>query len=135
LEDTRVVTCLLTHSGKVLVLKRSQLVGSYRGLWGGVAGYIEGPSPLEQAFIEIEEEVGLSPQDVHFVLSGEPLILEDPQISTRWVIHPFLFEVISPEKIRLDVEHTELRWINPEQLGQFDSVPGLKEVWERLQGR
>jgi len=33
------------------------------------------------------------------------------------------------------VEHTELRWINPEQLGQFDSVPGLKEVWERLQGR
>ena len=37
----QVVTCILEHGGKILLFKRSSLVGTYGGLWVGVAGYEE----------------------------------------------------------------------------------------------
>ena len=38
----RVVTCLLVNNeGDLLILKRSNRVRTYKGLWGGVAGYVE----------------------------------------------------------------------------------------------
>ena len=43
----KAVTCLLINdNGKLLILKRSKKVSTYKGQWGGVAGYIEeGESP------------------------------------------------------------------------------------------
>ena len=70
-----VVTVFLTHSDKVLVFKRSSKVGTYRGHWAGVSGYLESEDPLQQAYTEIAEEVGLSKQDVTLLKSGKPLRL------------------------------------------------------------
>ncbi|WP_435180372.1 initiation factor 2B [Halorussus sp. AFM4] len=42
MEETHVVTCFLRNRGEVLLLRRSDEVGSYAGLWGGVAGHVEG---------------------------------------------------------------------------------------------
>jgi ADP-ribose pyrophosphatase YjhB (NUDIX family) len=36
-----VVTVFLTHRSKILVLKRSREVGTYKGHWAGVSGYLE----------------------------------------------------------------------------------------------
>jgi 8-oxo-dGTP pyrophosphatase MutT (NUDIX family) len=45
---------------KLLILKRSDKVGTYKGLWGGVAGYVEeNEEPYETALKEIKEEVGI----------------------------------------------------------------------------
>ncbi len=127
-----VVTVFLTHSDKVLVLKRSSKVGTYRGHWAGVSGYVESKDPLKQAYTEMAEEVGLSKQDVTLVKAGKPLEIVDEAQDRAWRVHPFLFAVHEPDKIRLDWENTAMRWILPEEIDQLNTVPALKETLERV---
>ena len=57
----KAVTCLLINDeGKLLILKRSDKVRTYRCLWGGIAGYVEeNEDPYDTAVKEIREEVGI----------------------------------------------------------------------------
>ena len=41
LQEKRVVTCFLESEGEILILYRSEQVGSYQGRWAGVSGYVE----------------------------------------------------------------------------------------------
>jgi 8-oxo-dGTP pyrophosphatase MutT (NUDIX family) len=131
LEDKQVVTCFLESGGEILLLRRSGRVGSYRGRWAGVSGYMES-TPEEQALTEIREETGLSGNDVTLVREGEPLVLEDATLATRWTVHPFLFRVRDRTKIRTDWEHTATAWVSPEDLGDYVTVPGLGEALARV---
>jgi len=116
-----VVTCFLMRRGKVLILRRSEKVGTFRCKWAGVSGYLEkGEQPVDAAFKEIREETGLSATDVGLVREGPAL----PIAFTNFVVHPFLFEV-KRGRIRLDWEHTAHRWTRPSELGRFGTVPGL----------
>lgn len=136
MRDVHVVTCFLLRRGEggdeVLLLRRSERVGTYRGRWAGVSGYLEAESPLEQAYREIEEEVGLARDGVRLLAEGEPLTVLDESIDTRWTVHPFLFELDRPERVRLDWEHTESRWVRPEEVPDLDTVPGLAEALARV---
>lgn len=58
MNETHVVTCFLRYRGEVLLLHRSDAVGSYAGQWGAVAGHAEG-DPDGAAREEIAEETGL----------------------------------------------------------------------------
>ena len=132
MRQRRVVTCLLEHGGRLLVLRRSPKVRTYPGKWAGVSGSMEGSSALEQALKEIAEETGLPPGEVELLCVGEPLAVVDEAADVRWMVHPFLFRVADPSRIRLDWEHDECRWIDPDELSRLDTVPRLKETWERL---
>ena len=143
------VTCFLLRRGKsgdeVLLLRRSERVGTYRGRWAAVSGYLEAPStgsgqasPLEQAQREIEEETGLSGQEIRLLAEGEPLEVVDESIGVRWTVHPFLFEVVDrlrPVPLRLDWEHVESRWVPPQDVVRFETVPALAEALERVYRR
>jgi 8-oxo-dGTP pyrophosphatase MutT (NUDIX family) len=130
-EEKHVVTCFLESGGKILLLRRSQQVGSYRGKWAGVSGYVESP-PGEQAVIEIREETSLGAGDIRFLKKGEPLIIDDEELNTRWVVHPFLFHVSTPAKVKIDWEHKEYRWTKPVDIDNYETVPGLKNALERV---
>jgi 8-oxo-dGTP diphosphatase len=133
LRERRVVTAFLTHEGRVLVLRRSGLVGTYRGHWAGVSGSIEaGRTPGEQALAEIAEETSLGADDVTMLAAGEPLRVEDPALGSAWVVHPFLFRVADPMRVRLDWEHVESKWVLPDEVGSRDTVPGLSEALQRV---
>jgi 8-oxo-dGTP diphosphatase len=127
-----VVTVFLTSGGKVLVLKRSGKVGTYRGHWSGVSGYLESVDPLAQAYEEMFEEVGLGKEEVSLMKTGKPLEVFDQVGKHAWRVHPFLFAVHSPDKIRLDWENVEMRWVLPEEIDQLKTVPALKEALERV---
>jgi len=131
LQEKRVVTCFLESGGEILILRRSGEVASYRGSWAGVSGYIEGAAD-EQALTEIEEETSLSRQDVELLKKGEPLDVEDEGLGIRWVVHPYLFRIKDREKITIDWEHKEARWIKPEDIGNYQTVPKLKEALSRV---
>ena len=126
-----VVTAFLVHDGRVLVLRRSEKVGTYRGCWAGVSGTLE-RAPLEQAYTEISEEVGLGRDDVELLKDGEPLHIYDRRNRRMWRVHPFLFEVTDPSRIRLDREHVQRRWVWPGEIDQLDTVPGLAEALRRV---
>ena len=126
--ERHVVTCILRHNGEVLLLQRSNEVGSYRGRWAGVSGYIEeGESDLAAARREVSEEVGLRLTTPSARMSSQSFRSGD----TVWVVHPFLFDVPS-RRISMDWEHDEHRWVNPAELRKYDTVPGLETVVKRL---
>lgn len=131
-----VVTAFLAHDGLVLLLRRSDRVRTYKGFWAGVSGSIEAPrSPREQALTEIEEETALARSEVSLRAEGEPLAVVDAELGTEWVVHPFLFEVAEPARVRLDWEHTELEWVEPGELARRRTVPGLAEALARVMER
>jgi 8-oxo-dGTP diphosphatase len=131
LQEKKVVTCFLESDGEILILRRSGEVGSYRGSWAGVSGYIESAAD-EQALTEIEEETNLRRDDVVLIKKGEPLAVEDEGLGTRWLVHPYLFRIHDRDRIRIDWEHKEARWIKPEDIGNYQTVPKLKEALSRV---
>ncbi|OGN89744.1 MAG: NUDIX pyrophosphatase [Chloroflexi bacterium RBG_13_46_14] len=131
LEEKHVVTCFLESGGRILLLRRSRQVGSYQGKWAGVSGYVESP-PDKQAVIEINEETGLDTDDIELLKTGEALEIDDDEMGTRWIVHPFLFHVKTPEKVKIDWEHKEYKWIEPGDIDKYDTVPGLKNTLERV---
>ena len=131
------VTCILEHDGKILLLKRSNLVSTYRGLWGGVAGYVEElEDPYDTALKEISEEAGIKPEMSTLVKKGNPLEISDTYEGRRydWVIYPFLFHIEDKELVCIDWEHEEYRWVFPSEVRKLDTVPGLDEVIKSLLG-
>jgi 8-oxo-dGTP diphosphatase len=133
MDERHVVTCFLERDGEIMLLRRSERVGTYRGKWAGVSGYIEkGSTPSQQAWTEIKEEVGLDVEDLELVREGRPLEVADPQLGRKWVVHPFRFRVLRPEKIKTDWEHTEAKWIAPENIEKHETVPNLREAWQRV---
>ena len=68
-----VVTSILKNKEeKILILKRSDKVRTYRGLWSGVSGYVEkDEEPIDTAYKEISEEVSLSKDQVELLIQGE----------------------------------------------------------------
>lgn len=125
--EKQVVTCFLESDGEILILRRSERVGSYQGKWAGVSGYIE-TTPDEQAITEIREETGLNEEDVRLITKGLSLTVEDEQLGIRWVVNPYLFHITDRSKVKIDWEHREARWVKPEDVSDFQIVPRLKEA-------
>ena len=132
LKEFHTVTSFLTHNGKILILKRSDKVGAYQGLWAGISGYVEeGVEPKEQAMIEIEEEVGIDRSHLKLLKEGKLIRAVDEKIGKTWLIHPFLFEVDTNE-VKIDWEHTDYRWINKEEIPNYDTVPEMGDLTKEL---
>ena len=130
-----VVTVLITHHDKILILKRSNKVKTYKGLWGGIAGYVEEhEQPYETALKEIQEEVGLSPGDVTLQQQGEPVKFTDLYNNEQfnWVVHPFIFTLKKTKTIQIDWEHTDYKWIHPSDIKHYKTVPKFKDVVQQL---
>jgi len=129
---TSVTTSLmLNKEGKLLILKRSNKVKTYKGFWGGVAGYVEeNEKPYDTAIKEIKEEVGIKKEDIKLIKTLDPILITDFYEQKRydWKIFVFLFKIRKKCKIKIDWEHTEYRWIQPSEIVNYNTVPHLKEV-------
>src|SRR5262249_31097895 len=116
--ETHVVTCFLLRrdggADRVLLVRRSDRVGTYRGAWAGISGFVEpGVTPLEQAYTELREEAGLARDDLQLLRTGAPLGVRDEAIGRAWVVHPFLFLLAAPARVRTDWEAVAQQWIAP----------------------
>jgi len=134
LEEKHVVTCFLEQSKLVLILRRSNRVSTYQRAWAGVSGYIE-TDPLDQAYSEIREETGLFKNNIRLVTQGKTIEVVDEKLNRKWIVHPFLFHVLDPDKIMLDWEHTEIKWIKPADLSRYSTVPGLSRALDSAMRR
>lgn len=123
------VTSFLESEGEILILLRSEHVGTYRGKWAGISGAVDsGRTSDEQAIVEIEEETGLSRENIRLVKKGKPVIFDDESLNLRKVIYPYLFHIENRNEIKLDWEHERLEWIKPEDIDKYDTMPRLKET-------
>ncbi|RDL41429.1 Nagb transferase-like protein [Venustampulla echinocandica] len=120
---------LSSEGFKFALFKRSQDVSTYRGKWAVCSGSIDpkDKSPESAAKREILEETTLSDEDISLLRRGKPFRLTDEGLKTEWTIHPFAWELKTGAKsIKFDWEHTEYRFIKPEDLESYDHVPQLE---------
>ncbi|WP_276273874.1 NUDIX domain-containing protein [Haloarcula litorea] len=138
MDERDVVTCFLRDGGEVLLLRRSESVGSYRGQWGGVAGHVaddEGRdrAPETAARAEISEETGLG-DAVTLVRAGDPFTFADEDCGTRWTVHPFLFDCDARD-VTANEETTETAWVHPPAILRRETVPRLWTAYDRVRPR
>jgi len=128
-----IVTCFVKYADKLLLLKRSDRVRTHQGKWNTVAGYIDELKPIrEKALEELSEEIGVSEKDVRQFKMGRPYDFFDPDSKKTWLVHPVLVELKGTRKITLDWEHTEFKWITPDELTTYDTVPKLAKSLKRV---
>lgn len=129
----RIVAVLLTHGGRVCLLRRSPRVGSDRGRWHCVTGHLpEQVQPASQALLEVFEETGLTRLDLIAIVRGPVLRLPD-QRGGDWIVHPYRCEVTRTD-IRLNWENDGVRWVDPGKLGGLGIVEWLPDVARALGG-
>jgi 8-oxo-dGTP diphosphatase len=131
--STHVVTSFLERrdasNPRILIVRRSERVGSYHGRWAGISGFVEpNVTPDEQAFTEIGEETTLLPEQVRMIRRGAVVEYSDEELGRHFYIHPYLFVVLTPESVKTDWEASEMRWIAPSELLQFETVPRLTDA-------
>ena len=100
-----------------------------KGLWAGISGIIEkNEEPLQRAKIEIFEEVGILEEEITLVKAGQEIRVNSPQYENHeWEIFPFLFESNNPT-VKLNWENSDFKWINVDELENYETVPSLQKV-------
>ena len=135
LAERHVVTAFLQRAdGRVLLVRRSGKVGTYRGRWSAISGYLEDPTAEDQARREIHEETGLGPEALTLTAAGGPLRVAAPEYGTVFVVHPFLFALAEGARIALDWENREGDWVTPEAITERDTVPRLDDAYRACAG-
>ncbi|WP_276299926.1 NUDIX domain-containing protein [Halorussus lipolyticus] len=144
MDETHVVTCFLRNRGEVLLLRRSEEVGSYPGQWAGVAGHAE-DDPHRAARDEIAEETGLL-DACSLARAGVTFSFEDSEarsaserraepgdagLATRWVVHPYLFDC-DRRDAETDWETAEAEWVHPTEILRRETVPQLWTAYSRV---
>jgi 8-oxo-dGTP pyrophosphatase MutT (NUDIX family) len=120
---TSIVLAVVQCGGQICIARRSVRVGTARGLWSVVTGYLEPDTdPLSQVITELREELGLVPPDVVLVRRLAPVPLTSAASGKQFLVYPFLFECVASEGIVLNWEHDEVQWVDPSWLDSADCV-------------
>ena len=123
-----VVIVVVRHIDKFLILKRSQRVANYKGMWDFLAGYFDKlVSASDIASNELIEELGITGG---FTLSElEPLMQTDGKIDKSWLVFPVLAELDATPQIKLNWENERYEWIYGKELAKYETVPGARELF------
>ncbi|MDA4121645.1 MAG: NUDIX hydrolase [Thaumarchaeota archaeon] len=117
---TRIFTTgILIRNGKLLILKRKMDDDTYPGLWDCPGGHFEKGESAEECMIrEAREESGL---DVKILRPGP--LLDYTDLYGRAISVPFMIRSDSGT-VSL-TEHSESKWIRPEEISNYRAVPDL----------
>ena len=129
MRSTRIVTSFIKNNNKILILKRSEKVRTMKGLWSGVSGIIENnEKPRDRAVIEIFEEVGIEEGKISLIKTIEKMKISSPQYENHeWEVFSFLFKT-NETKIKLNWENSEFKWIELDELKNYETVPSLEKI-------
>ena len=128
-----VMTIFVKHKNEILLLKRSDTVLIYKGKWNAVAGYLDEIKPIREKILEeLSEELGIDEKNIVSISTKGPEKIEDKLANKLWISILTLVELKNKPEIKLDWEHTDYRWIKPEEINNFDIVPRLDKNLETL---
>ena len=122
---TEVVAALIWQGEKFMICQRP--AHKARGLlWEFVGGKVEAGETKEQALIrECREELDvlLSVGDVFM-----DVLHEYPDLT----VHLTLFNATIAEGIPQKLEHNDIKWITPSEIGDYDFCPADEEILKEI---
>jgi len=117
---------VINEEGKILALKRNENKVWYPKMWDIISGKIEESESPDECFNrEIFEEIGIS--IFKNVEKRNPYVYEEN--GKEWLVHPYCC-IIGLNKIVLNKEHTEYKWMTLEEILDVEHVPPLKKDLE-----
>lgn len=122
---TEVVAALICREGKFMICQRP--AHKARGLlWEFVGGKVEPNESKEDALKrECMEELGI-PMSV-----GE-VYMEVTHVYPDLTVHLTLYRASILAGTPRLLEHNDIRWVTPEEIGQYDFCPADEEILERI---
>ncbi len=116
---------IITRNGKILVLRKSRDDPVSGNRWEFPGGRIElGETPEQCLLREVKEETGLEIEIIKPIKAWTFFPFTNNE--TQLVGVTFLCRHISGE-VKLTEEHTEFKWLSPEEIAKGDFVDWLKE--------
>lgn len=126
------LNCVVMHGGKILIVRRSRAMRLYPGSWNGIGGFLDDEKTFEEKVKqELKEELGIRASGIISLRRGEIFEAAEPKYKKVWIIFPVLAKV-KTDRIELDWEAEEYRWIKLEDANKFDLTPSFKGVLKRL---
>lgn len=130
-----VMNCVVKYRDKILVVQRSKELNFYPGYWNGVSGFLDDQRSFEQKVKdELQEELGVSRKLVRKIRLCEIFHQEAPKYRKTWIVHPVLVEV-DTDKIKLDWEAKNYKWIKIGDAKKLKLLPGFDQVLEKISVR
>lgn len=127
-----VINCVLKYKDKLLVVQRSKELNFYPGYWNGVSGFLDdGRSIKEKIIDELNEELGIPKIKIGKIRIGQIFDEEAPKYKKTWIVHPVLVEV-KTDKIKLDWEAKNYKWLALQEVKRLKLLPGFNEVLKRV---
>lgn len=123
-----VLNCVVMHEGKILLVQRNKSMRLYPGYWNGISGFLDDHKSLEQkVHEELREELGVSKKHIISIQLARILNQEAPKYKKTWIVHPVLVKV-DTDKVKLDWEAQNYKWITPGEAKKMDLMPGFDET-------
>ena len=127
-----VINCVVKYKNKILMVQRSKDLNFYPGYWNGVSGFLDDQRNFEQKVKdELKEELGLPSRSILKIKLGEIFHQDAPKYKKSWIVHPVLVEV-SGDKIKLDWEARNYKWIKLSKAKKLKLLPGFNYVLKKL---
>ena len=123
---TEVVAALIWEGGKFMICQRP--AHKARGLlWEFVGGKVEPGETKEQALVrECREELAVT-------VAVEGVFTEVTHVYPDLTIHLTLFNARIAEGTPQKLEHNDIRWITPSEIGNYDFCPADEEILREIQ--
>ena len=124
---TEVVAALIWQNGRFLICRRPAHKAR-GGLWEFAGGKVEPGESKAQALVrECKEELDIR-------LAVDDVYTEVTHVYPDLTVHLTLYNATIAEGTPQLLEHSELKWITPEEIPQFDFCPADTEILEKLMG-
>ena len=130
-----VINCVVKYKNKILMVQRSKDLNFYPGYWNGISGFLDDKRSFEKKVKdELKEELGLPSKNIIKIKLGEIFHQDAPKYKKSWIVHPVLVEVLD-NKIKLDWEARNFKWVKLEDVKKLKLLPGFNDVLKKLSKR
>ncbi|MDP3724066.1 MAG: NUDIX domain-containing protein [bacterium] len=127
-----VINCVLRNNDKILIVQRNSRMRFYPNFWNGISGFLDdGRNIEEKVKDELREELGIEAKDIISIHRGSIFDQEEEKYNKTWIVHPVLVDV-KTDKVKLDWEAQNYKWIKVGDAKIFDLLPGFDKVLASL---
>jgi isopentenyldiphosphate isomerase len=125
-----VLNCVVVLNNEVLLTVRGENSITYPGMVNGVSGFIDRVdlSIIDQAKNELNEELGMSADNIKKIKKCKKIIQIDRYINRQWHVFVVLVEVIDKFDPTLNWENKEVFWVKFSDAYKLRLVPGFDET-------